>query len=459
MKELTIEQIIEGTKGRLVQGSKRDCVERICINSREAKAGDLFVAIIGDVHDAHKFIPQAYQQGCRSFLISDEDVKNGLRSEKNVNVVFVDDTTSALQALASFYLEILDIKKIAVTGSTGKTSTRDLTWYVCSQKYKCGKNEGNLNNLIGVPLTILSFDTDIQAAVIEMGMDRFGEIDKLAQIVKPDIGMITNIGLAHIEHLGSQEGIFKAKMELVNYFGPENTLIISEESPFLTKERTAGSYRLITSGTDRQNDYIISDIDDLGIEGIQFTLEYKGQMERIALAAPGRHNAFNAALAIAAGAELGISMKEAAAGLAEAKLIRAVFEERNGIGVINDTYNASPDSMKSSIDMLVHSKWRRKIAILGDMFELGALSEQQHRLVGAYAAEHGVDLVVAVGNDARFIKEGASGLAENKALYFETKEALKRELPNILQSGDLVLVKGSRGMKMEQIVEEVMNRE
>ena len=451
MKKLTMKQIEIGTGGKLISGN--ETVNKICTDSRKAEKGDLFFALIGDNHDAHKYLPQVVEAGCACAVVSDADaVPEGMCA------VLVEDTTKALQNLASWYLGQLDMKKIAVTGSTGKTSTRDLTWYVCSEKYKAQKNVGNLNNHLGVPLTILSFDEDTEVGILEMGMDKFGEIELLADIARPDIGLITNIGMSHIENLGSRDGIFQAKMELTTYFDESNILIAARDDEYLNEERIDGPYKLVTAGSDGRSDYIISHIDDFGAEGIQFTLEHNGEMQRFRLPVPGRHNAFNGALAVAAGAQLGITMEEAARGLAKTQLTdkRLTVRGKNGIKVIDDTYNASPDSMKAAIDVLMKTRGIRSVAILGDMFELGETSKLQHELVGRYAAQQKVELLIAIGEDSAEMARGAKEEGLENVLYFKDKDAFFAEMDQIIGKGDVILIKGSRGMAMDKIVNKIM---
>lgn len=455
MKKLTMKQIETGTGGRIICGDDTLIVEKICTDSRKAEKGDLFFALIGDNHDAHKYLPQVSEAGCSCVVISDAE-----KCPEGVTAVLVDDTTKALQQLASWYLKQLDIRKIAVTGSTGKTSTRDLTYYVCSEKFKTQKNVGNLNNHLGVPLTILSFDEDIQVGILEMGMDKFGEIDLLADIVRPDIGLITNIGMSHIENLGSRDGIFKAKMELTHYFDENSVLIASRDEEYLNEDRINGSYRLVTAGCDGNSNYIISHIDDFGAEGIQFNLEHNGQMQHFSLPVPGRHNAFNAALAVAAGAELGISMEEAARGLAKTQLTdkRLTVRGKNGIKIIDDTYNASPDSMKAAIDVLMKTRGIRNVAILGDMFELGEGSKLQHELIGRYAAERNVELLIAIGEDSAETARGAAESGLENVLYYKDKNTFYEEMNSVIDTGDVILIKGSRGMEMDKIVKKIMEQ-
>lgn len=307
-------------------------------------------------------------------------------------------------------------------------------------------------------MTILSFDEDTEVGILEMGMDKFGEIELLADIVRPDIGLITNIGMSHIENLGSRDGIFRAKMELTTYFNESNVLIAARDDEYLNEERIDGSYELVTAGSDGRSDYIISHIDDFGAEGIQFTLEHNGKMQGFRLPVPGRHNAFNGALAVAAGAQLGITMEEAAKGLAKAQLTdkRLTIRGKNGIKVIDDTYNASPDSMKAAIDVLMKTRGIRSVAILGDMFELGETSKLQHELVGRYAARQNVELLIAIGEDSAEMAKGAKEEGISDVMYFKDKDSFFAEMDNIIGKGDVILIKGSRGMAMDKIVNKIM---
>lgn len=459
MKKLRIKEICKAMDGRLISGNEDDCVENICIDSRKAGEKDLFFALIGENHDAHKFIPMAAEAGCRNFVVSDRGFAEGLDIFGKINVVLVKDTTKALQSLAAYYLSTFNIKKIGVTGSTGKTTTKDMLYYICSEKYKTARNVGNFNNEIGLPLTVLGFEEGIEVGILEMGMSSFGEIHLLADIVRPDIGVITNIGVSHIENLGSREGILKAKLEITDFFGQDNVLVINELNDMLTKENTKGGYRLVTAGDNGKSDFIISDIVDRGEEGIGFTVEHQLATQRFELGIPGRHNAVNGTLAVAAAMELGITMEEAARGLAKMELTdkRLNIKGKAGIKVIDDTYNASPDSMKAGVDVLMASKGIRKVAILADMLEMGKNSPDYHREVGEYAGEAGVNLLIAVGEQAKYIAEGAKKrLDEANVLYYEKREKLEEDIKNILKLGDIVLVKGSRGMAMDQVVKKIM---
>ncbi len=461
MNKITVGEFLTAVSGRLITGSGDVTVSGVKHDSRECSAGDLFVAVCGENHDGHQYIPAVLEAGASAVMVSHEGAWADKAAELGVPVIMVEDTVYAMGELAKYYLETLDIKKVAVTGSVGKTSVRDMTYYVLSEKYNCGRNMKNYNNEIGLPLSVFQFDDSTEAAVLEMGMSDFGEIDRLAEIVKPDIGIITNIGVSHIENLGSREGIFRAKMELAGHIAENGTLIFAE-SDILTKASTAGNYSQISVGTSDNDDYIISDVDDRGIGGIEFTLEHGPDRSRIGMPVPGVHNAVNSSLAIAAGSVLGITIEEAIRGLEKTELtgrrLRVIRGER--LDVIDDTYNASPDSMKSALKVLEQSSFREgaeahRVAVLGDMFELGSESMRQHREVGEFAGKLGIDLLIAVGCDAKYICEGASdgGL---KSVFFSSKEELLEEIDDLTGDGDIVLVKGSRGMKMEQAVEKLL---
>lgn len=456
MNKLNIRQITEAAGGVLLQGDDSAYITGVSIDSRTAGSGEMFAAVRGENTDGHRYIEAAAANGCTAVLIDDNTYRDKIPA--GMNAVLVSDTVKALQDIAAYYRAAMDIKIIGVTGSVGKTTTSDMVRAVCSQKFKTAKTKGNFNNHIGLPLSILGFDPDTQIGILEMGMDRPGEIEFLAGIAKPDIGIITNIGTAHIEHLGSRENIFKAKMEIATYFDKESVLIVNGDDDFLSEIHDT-AYRLVKVGSLGSNQIYVYNISDSAENGVEFTLEYREQATRIHLPVPGRHNAVNAALAIAAGVEAGVSVQEAAAGLAGLELTdkRLSVKGKNGIKVIDDTYNASPASMKAAIDVLVSAKGLRRIAILGDMFEQGELSSRYHREIGEYVSDKPVDMLIAIGDDAAYIRDGAlKTMSADRVKYYKTKNDFLKEIKNIITSGDVVLVKGSRGMAMEQIVKKIM---
>lgn len=460
---MAIADVVKAVDGALIRMGEDNFITGVKHDSRECGEGDLFVAIIGENQDGHKYIPQVVQQGCRAVLVSHEEDWIQQIGDVALHVIKVEDTVYALGQLAKYYLETLDVLKVAVTGSVGKTSVRDMIYYVLSRRYVCGRNLKNFNNHIGVPISIFQFDSSTEAVVLELGMNQFGEIDRLAEIVKPHIAVITNIGMSHIENLGSRDGIFKAKMEITKHITgcsdiPSGALVFPFDDEYLTRENTAGSYGQIVIGEDGRSEYIISSIDDFGLEGIQFTLEHLEESRRIKLPVPGRHNAVNAAVAIAVGNLAGVTPEEAQQGLSRVELtgsrLRQVKSEK--LSVIDDTYNASPASMKSAMKVLEISESKgRKIAILGDMYELGEESERQHFGVGLFARNLRIDTLIAIGTDAEKIAQGAEG-GQADVAYFKNKEAFYAKMSQFIGIGDIILVKGSRGMKMENIVEKLL---
>ena len=460
MNEITIEKAIAAVKGRLLSGSKENRIQAVCTDSRQAKAGDLFVPLIGEVHDAHKFLPQVYEKGCRAMMVSDERAAENFA---DCSVILVSDTTRALQELAEAYLRDLCLRTVAVTGSVGKTSTRDMVYSILSQKYRTGRPIKNFNNQVGVPLTIFSFDHSLEAAVFELGMDHAGEIRRLADIIRPDIGIITNVGISHIENFSDgREGILHAKLEIAEKFGAENTLVINGDCDMLRQAQLPQGCRIVRAGQEAGADYRISDIQDLGEKGIAYRLSAEGKEYKVELSVPGAHNAVNSALAIAACRPLGITVEEALKGLTQLELTgkRLAVKEKNGITVIDDTYNAAPASMRSLIDTLIHTEGRRRIAILAGMNELGKDSEKYHRQVGEYAGRQGLDLLITVGEKAEDIAAGYADVrGEEGLMHFSRKEDLYPKIKELFRPGDVIAVKGSRLMEMEQVAAEILKEQ
>jgi UDP-N-acetylmuramoyl-tripeptide--D-alanyl-D-alanine ligase len=457
MRTFTIEEIAEATGGRLLSGTKNAQVRRVSKDSRDVSQDTLFFALIGQKYDAHEFLPQVLSSGCTNWVVSEPD-KLDFTGAGEANVVLVEDTQKALVDLAVFALDEMGATKIGITGSVGKTSTKDMVHSICSQKYKTGKTEANLNTNIGISMCVLEFDPETKVAVLEMGTDHPGEIDQVVSVFRPHIALITNIGQSHLEHFGTREGIFRAKMEITNYFTPDDLLIIQQGEDFLQKSNMEDRYRIQSVGATPDNDFIVSNIvmtDDLGTG---FDLTHGQETIHCELPVLGAHHAMNAAQAVAAGMELGITLQEAAQGLSALKMTAGRLDVKPDPGIkdtliIDDTYNASPDSMRAGIKTLLSLAGPRKVAILGDMFELGDNTVEYHRQVGAFAADAGVDLILGVGELAGHLVE-AAGM---KACHFETKQDLIEKLPLLLQKNDVVLVKASRGMALDEVVDYLLN--
>lgn len=460
MISLKIKEVLEATRGqksngRLVIGDLEASLSSIVIDSRQAGPDTMFIAIIGENTDGHKYIKSAYDLGCRTFMVSQElDILDQLDGS---SIVCVDNTELAMGQLAKYYKNKFDIPVVGITGSVGKTTTRDMVYAVVSKKFRTLKNEKNLNNQFGVPLTIFNLDSSYECAVIEMGMSGFGEIDYLADIVRPDIAVISNIGTSHIEHLGSQEGIFKAKMEISDYFSEDSCLIVNGDDEYLSKlraEKDAISYSLCSFGKDWKNTIVLKSIENLDNK-TNFVVKIEDKEEEFSIPTVGEHNVYNAMSAILVGLRLGMNIDEIRQGLMN---FVATGDRQNIINtgkylVINDVYNASPDSMIASLKVLALNKDRRKVAILGDCLEMGDYEEEGHRRVGLQSVRRS-DVIITQGKAARFIGIEAQehGFDLSNIYHFDTKEELIEDLKNILEDQDAILVKASRGMAFEDIV-------
>lgn len=457
MKELKAKDIISTMGGTWITGDPETRLTGVSTDTRTLVAGMLFFALEGPRYDGHNFLNQAIDGGASVLVISKEvGSATALAENRGVAVIRVPDTMVALKNLATDYLSQFPIPKIGVTGSTGKTTTKEMLYWILSERYHTHRNAGNFNNLVGLPLSAFEMDDSTEVAVFEMGMDRLGEIHALAEIVKPSIGLITNVGVSHLEHLKTRQNILKAKMELTDFMETGDVLIINKDNDMLATLEQNGSYTILPVGRSEDSVCQITDLEDLGEEGIRFALNLDGEKGFFRISAPGLHNAANASLAITAALRLGVTWEEAARGLAKLAYTdkRLHIAEKKGVKIIDDTYNASPDSMKAALDVLISVEGKRKIAILGDMFELGEKSLDYHREVGEYASKTGVDVVISVGKNARMIQEGANS-GHTKSIHFETKEFLFSVLSQWIRSGDVILIKGSRGMAMDEIVKQL----
>lgn len=459
MEKITVKELTKACKGKQILGKLDTTVEGIVIDSRKANKSNVFVAIIGENLDGHNFIDSAYDNGCRTFIISDRKAKLPIRKDV-INVIVVDDTQLAMGRIASYYKERFHIPYIGVTGSVGKTTTRDMIYSALTGKYNAHKNVGNLNNHLGVPLTLFELNKKHECAVIEMGMSHFGEIEYLADMVHPKIAVISNIGLSHIENLGSQEGILKAKLEIVKNFNKDNLLVINGDDKMLsTLKDKELPYRLKTFGFSSNNDIYCKEYNTT-TENIKFVCNINGKDESFEVPTLGEHNILNAMSAILVGTELDLTIDEIRTGLKNytATGMRLDVIKENDFTVINDCYNASPDSMKSSLKVLGGFD-NRKVAILGDMFEMGDMAEMGHRSVGESVLKN-ADLLITIGKNSKFIGDEAISLGFNKekVYHYGSKNELFLNINSILNKKDTILVKASRGMKLEDVVNRILNK-
>ncbi|MGL5717468.1 MAG: UDP-N-acetylmuramoyl-tripeptide--D-alanyl-D-alanine ligase [Paraclostridium sp.] len=453
MEALSIKELLVATNGKLVEGNEKEEITNIVIDNRVAKPGDVFIAIIGENLDGHKFMQGALDNGCKTFI---KNKSNSIKFESSdINLIEVEDTTIALGDIARYYKEKFNIPYIGVTGSVGKTTTKDMIYAAISNKFDTLKNEGNFNNHIGVPLTLFNLNKDYECAIIEMGMSNAKEIEYLANIVNPKIGVISNIGLSHIENLGSQEGILKAKLEIATNFNESNTLIINGDDEYLKKIcKEDLKYQVKTFGFNTNNDIYCKEY-SMNEDSINFICVIEDKEEKIYIPTVGKHNIYNAMAAILVGLTLNMELEDIKLGLTTftASKMRLDIFKSNELTIINDAYNASPDSMKAALDILGRYE-KRRVAILGDMFEMGEHSEYGHRLVGQHAINN-VDILITIGEMSEYIGQEANklGLSNEFIHHFKNKEIAIESLDKIIKDKDVVLVKASRGMKLEKIVE------
>ena len=381
MNFLTVKELVLASEGKLLSGNENDYISDIVIDSRKASKENVFIAIIGENLDGHKFIKSAYENGCKTFIKNESSSIN--LDSSDINLIEVKNTELALGMIAKYYKEKFDIPYIGVTGSVGKTTTRDMIYSAVSSKFNTLKNQGNLNNHFGVPLTLFNLDKSYECAVIEMGMSGFNEIEYLAKIVNPHIGVISNIGLSHIENLGSQEGILKAKMEITTNFNSSDILIVNGDDALLSKLKNKNhNFILKTFGFNKDND-IYCESYDMNETETKFICNINGVKDEILIPAVGEHNIYNAMSAILVGISLGIKIEQIKEGLKNFKATKMRLDilKNDKMTIINDAYNASPDSMNAALKILKLYK-ERKVAILGDMFEMGEVSEYGHKIVG-----------------------------------------------------------------------------
>lgn len=450
--ELSFDELVEALDGEVIIKKGEISFNNVCTDTRKISKDNIFIALKGENFNGNKFTLKAFEMGASIVVIDEELFEYEEVSTLNKGTIIkVSDTYKSLLSLAKYYRKKLNIKVIGITGSTGKTSTKDLTSAFLSGKYKVFKTKGNYNNHIGLPLMILEMDSSYDVAVLEMGMSNLNEIHLLADCARPDIAIITNVGITHIENLKTQENILKAKMEITDFFNKENTLIVNGEDSFLNKLESQ-KFNIKKTGYSNKFDLIAKDIKVLEDKTI-FKIEDKEKEYEFILPMVGAHNVLNALLAIYVSRELSLSYKEMENGLKsiEKTSMRLEFIKKEKFTIINDCYNASPDSMKAALDVLKNAKGKRKIAILGNMNELGEKASEAHEDIGKYA-KNKIDLLVIIGD---YTQNYEKGFENNCIKIYNTKVELINDLKNIIKEGDVFLVKASRGMKYEDIVQEL----
>ena len=451
MEKLSLTEVAQVT-GAEKNSDAEIFFEGVSTDSRKIANNMLFVALKGENFDGHDFAAKATELGAEAVITE--------RPIENAKCIVVDSTRRALLNLASHYRNKFKIPLVGVTGSVGKTSTKEMIASVLSQAFKTLKTEGNHNNEIGLPLTLFELEQDTQAAVIEMGMNHFGEISRLSLCACPTIAVITNIGYSHIENLGSQEGILKAKMEILDGCNFEAPLIINGDDKLLANVTPRGGRRTVSYSLSKKScDVYASNIKtDGGV--ITLDINSKVGVTPVTINCYGEHNIKNALAAFAVGLELGMEPEDIAKGIAAFKPdgMRQNIQERNGITMIIDCYNAAPDSMKAGISVLSQVNVKeggRRIAVVADMLEMGKMAPKLHKMVGEALGASVIDYIYCYGDNSKYYIEGAvkKGFDRDRCFHFETREDLSAALKAVVKEGDAVWFKGSRGMKLESVVD------
>ncbi|NLJ61397.1 MAG: UDP-N-acetylmuramoyl-tripeptide--D-alanyl-D-alanine ligase [Firmicutes bacterium] len=456
MPEFTLDELLRATLGDAEISGKHETFLGVSIDSREVKDGEIFFALTGPNFDGHDFAHAAALKGARGIVASRAIRTSDLPC--GVWVIRVDDTLKALQRLAHYNRSRFGALVVAVTGSTGKTSTKDMIYSIFARRMETTRTYQNFNNEIGVALTLLGLEKYHEACIVELAMRAPGEIRELSEIVRPDMGVITNVGESHIELLGSLDNIAKAKSELIEVLGEDGVAVLNGDCPHTAKMKDMVQGRAVLFGLEDSNEARGKDMVNLGKDGTQFTVEYGRRSFPVHVPVPGIHNVYNALAAAAVALVSGLDTRAITEGLANLELTfqrMDIQEAPSGFTLIDDTYNASPSSVNAALHVLedIRGTKRRAIAVLGDMLELGHIAETAHRNIGKAVIERSVDVLITVGDLARLTGQEAVRLGMNRDTVFAFNEKSQAidTLRKLVSPGDVILVKGSRSMEMEEI--------
>lgn len=456
MKNMTLKEIAVACGG-IYYGDEESYykeVSSVTIDSRKVEKDCLFVAIRGARVDGHMFIPQSIRDGALC-AVSEKRIEGA-----SYPYIMVNSCVQALKDIAEHYRRSLHVKVVGISGSVGKTSTKEMIASVLSQKFQVLKTEGNFNNEIGLPLTVFKIREDHEVAVLEMGISDFGEMERLAKIARPDICVITNIGCAHLEQLKSREGILKAKTEMFLYMNPEGSIILNGDDDMLSTVTPANRIDPIFFGLDPGCRYYAKQIENCGLKGTSAVFCTPDSEFSAHISIPGSHMVYNALAAIAVGRVLRMDDAGIKRGIEALVPLagRSNLIETERLTIIDDCYNANPASMKASLDVLAKAEGR-SVAILGDMFELGPTERLMHSEVGQYAAKAGINMLICIGELAQEIARGAAAAETDIEIYhYDTKAEFLNDVDSVIKENDTILIKASHGMEFPELVEALRTR-
>jgi UDP-N-acetylmuramoyl-tripeptide--D-alanyl-D-alanine ligase len=467
MLRLSVETLVELTGGELISGTPETMINGLAIDSREVEPGSAFVAFVGERTDGHRFVPDALDRGARVVVVTRDadEVREAVAAHGRgeTALVAVDDAYTAIEALAAWHRDRLTCPVIGITGSTGKTTTKDFVRSVLGTTMRVVATSGNRNNELGVPLTVMDAGADTEALIVEMAMRGVGQIAHLCDVARPTAGLVTNVGVSHMEVLGSQEAIASAKGELVQAIPADGQVFVNGDDAWSATLAAAASAEVITYGLGSDADITACEVVVTPAGMPSFTLAMPEGAAAVTLPVPGKHNVYNALAAAAVGRYLGVPLTEIVTGLERATFSRwrmETFVSASGVTVINDAYNANPTSMRAAIEALQDLPTRgRRIAVLGDMAELGTLTELAHFELGEEVARSAVDVLVSVGELGRRIADGAkaAGMPEDVVRPCANADEASEVIDDVVEPGDTVLVKASRVMGLETVVEGMMD--
>lgn len=460
MEKLSLYEVLKALDGELLNGNITELtnlyINGVSTDSRKIEAGNLFVPIKGEHFDGHKFIVDCCNKG--AFCLTQTKEADII---KNQMVIYVSNTIKALGDLAKYYRnKFKSLKIIGLTGSVGKTTSKDMIASVFIQSFNILKTDGNYNNEIGLPLTLFNLTSNTEIAILELGMSHFGEIEYLTKIIEPiDGAAITNIGVSHMENLGSREGILKAKSEIFEGLNKDSIAVLNSDDDMLITLKNNLKSTIIWFGIENKLNIYADNINLLGLNGVSCDIHIDDKVFNVYIRSPGKHIIYAALLATALATHFNIPIYKIKQGIEqfEPTQMRMNISKVNSFTLINDAYNASPQSMKAALEVLKNSGGNRKVAILGDMLEIGNETFEIHNQVGCMAANLGIDLIICIGELGKYIYDGAkSNKSENQIiLYFENQDYLYLELKDLLKKDDTILVKASRGLHLEKTIDKI----